>query len=300
MHRIFIMCLLLLYGSFAVGQNDSEPSKSELKKAERKARDKYLGFGLGMAYVKVIDNATSPLLYKGLVFPATKVDYLVHSERIIKTLEAEFSFGNLYSRTETPWYDPANTSYFASIRFNILYSIKKFAKDRINWYIGPELNINGHFRVNYKYGNSAFTFDNYNGIGVASRMEYPFRWKSKKVKAWFMNFNRRDRELRLSWQLSVPVVSYMIRPTYVTITNFIDPNLQAKVTSENTDGGLFVPLNIRSQTELYYILHNQNMLKLSYIWNFYNHDPGYNKVQSAYHGFLFSFTFKFNNQNSSK
>jgi len=293
----FILFFASLLG-FAQDLPDSKPANP--KKAERKARDKYLGLGLGLAYIHVTDNATSPLLYKGLQFPAAKLDYLVHSEKIIKTLEVDFSFGDLSTRTETPWYDPTNTSYFVAIRFNMLYNIKKLAKGRINWYIGPEVNINGHFRVNYKYGNSAFTFDNYNGLGVATRFEFPFSYTSKKVKVWFMNFNRRDRDLRLSWQLSMPVVSYMIRPTYVTITNFIAPDLQSKITSDHTDGGFFVPLNIRSQTELYYILHNQNMLKLSYIWNFYHHDPGYNKVQSAYHGFLFSFIFKFNQQPSTK
>ena len=218
----------------------------------------------------------------------------MHSEKIIKTLESDFSFGSLRTRTSTPWYDPTNTSFFLSLRFNILFNVKKLANDRINWYVGPEFNINGHFRINYKYGNSALNFDNYNGIGVATRFELPLRYSSKKVKLWFMKFNRRDRDLRLSWQLSTPVLSYLVRPTFVTITNFIDPELQASITPDNTDTGFFVPLNLRSQTELYYILHNQNMLKLSYIWNFYHYNPGYNKVQSAYQGFLFSFIFKFN------
>ncbi|MEZ5083988.1 MAG: hypothetical protein R2750_11150 [Bacteroidales bacterium] len=288
---VFLFAFSLIYA-----QEENPDENKTTKKMIRKARDRYLGLGLGFSYMKVIDNTTSPLLYKGLQFPYAKLDYLVHSENRIKTLETEFSFGWLNTRTETPWYDPQNTSYLLIIRYNILYRLRSVLKDKINWYLGPEFNINGQFRVNYKYGNSAFTFDNYNGVGVATRFEFPFSYSARKVKIWFMNFNRRDRNLRLSWQLSTPVVSFMIRPTYVTITNFIDPDLQTKITSENTDGGFFVPLNIRSQTELFYELHNQNMFKLSYIWNFYNHDPGYNKVQSAYHGFLFSFIFKFNNK----
>lgn len=292
MRNIIIALFVLgLFGSeIVLAQSGETTSKKEV----RKARDRHLGLGLGMAYIRVTDQATSPLTYQGLQFPAAKLDYLVHSDRLIKTFETDFSFGNLNSRTETPWYNPANTSYFVAIRFNILYSLTKFAGERINWYLGPEFNINGHFRVNYKYGNSAFTFDNYNGVGVATRLELPFSYKAKKIKIWFMNFNRRNRDLRLSWQLSTPVVSYMIRPTFVTITNFIDPALQAKITEENTTGGFFIPLNIRSQTELHYVLQNQNMVKLSYIWNYFSHKPDYNQVQSAYHGFLLSFVFKFN------
>lgn len=283
------MLALILAGS-AFSQEDL---KSE-RKAVRKARDRHLGFGFGMAYIRVMDQATSPLVYKGLQYPAAKLDYQVHSDKIIKSLEADFSFGYLYTRTETPWYDPSNTSYFVALRYFQLWSVARIAQQKVNFYLGPELNVNGHFRVNYKYGNSAFTFDNYNGLGLATRFEIPFHWKARQVKIWFMNFNRRDRDLRFSWHLSTPVVSYMVRPTYVTITNFIDPDLQTAITPDHTSGGFFIPLNIRSQSELLYTLHNENMLKLSYIWNFYHHDPGYNKVQSAYHGFLFSFVFKFN------
>jgi hypothetical protein len=287
-----ISLLLAFMVSLPIYAGDKE--KRELKKTERKARDKYLGMGLGFSCVKVMDQATSPLLYKGLNFPFASLGYMTHSDRVIKTFETDFIYGKLKSRTETPWYESRNTSYYLAIRYNILYRLREIVNDKINWYLGPEFNINGHFRINYKYDNSALTFDNYNGIGVATRFEFPFSYKSSSFKFLGITFNRHDRDLRLSWQLSTPVVSYLIRPTYVTITNFIDPDLRTKITDEQTTVGLFVPFNLRSQTELYYILHNQNMFKLSYVWNFFSHDPGYNKVQSAFHGFQFSFIFKFN------
>lgn len=275
-------------------------TKKETRKLIRKSRDRYLGLGLGFSHIKVVDNTTSPLMYKGFQMPYSSLGYLIHSKKRIKTFEIDFSFGFLKSRTNTPWYDPQNTSFYTNIRYNILYYLRSFSKERINWYIGPEFNINGHFRINYKYGNSAFTFDNYNGAGIATRFEFPFSWKGRKYRFLGKDRNRRDRNLRLSWQLSTPVVSFVIRPTYVTITNFIDPELQTKITSEHITGGFFVPFNLRSQTELYYILHNQNMFKLSYVWNFFSHDPGYNKVQSAFHGLYLAFIFKFNNKASSE
>ncbi len=290
----FVLLLLFLLIIVSLPAHSRDKEKRELKKTERRARDKYLGLGLGFSYVKVTDQATSPLLYKGFNFPFASLGFMTHSDKIIKTFETDFSFGNLKSDIETPWYDSPNTSYYLAIRYNILYRLRKIVNEKINWYLGPEFNINGHFRVNYKYDNSALTFDNYYGLGIATRFEYPFSWKSSSFKFLGINFNRRDRDLRLSWQLSTPVASFLIRPTYVTITNFIDPDLRTKITDEQTTGGIFVPFNLRSQTELYYILHNQNMFKLSYVWNFYSHDPGYNKVQSAFHGLAFSFIFKFN------
>jgi hypothetical protein len=287
-----------IYENALFAQDASD--KKITRKQERKARDKYLGLGLGFSHVKIIDQSTSPLMYKGFQFPYLSLGYLTHSKKRIKTVEVDFSFGFLKTRTITPWAEPRNMSFYTNIRYNILYYLRSFATDRINWYIGPEFNINGHFRVNYKYGNSAFTFDNYNGVGIATRIEFPFGWKGRTYRFLGKDRNRNDRDLRISWQLSMPVANLVIRPTYVTITNFVDPELRAKITRDHLNGGFFVPLNLRSQMELYYILQNQNMFRLTYVWNFFHHDPGYNKVQSAFHGVYFAFVFKFNQKNTAQ
>ena len=200
---ITVVLFILLFAVVAhTNQCEAQDTitKKESRKLIRKSRDRYLGLGLGFSHIKVVDNATSPLMYKGFQIPYTSIGYLIHSKKRIKTLEIDFSFGYLKSRTETPWYDPQNTSFYTNIRYNILYYLRSFAKNRINWYIGPEFNINGHFRVNYKYGNSAFTFDNYNGAGFATRFELPFSWKARKYRFLGKDRNRRNRELRLSWQ----------------------------------------------------------------------------------------------------
>lgn len=292
--RLILISCFLGFIITTFSQEAIQEKTSSTKKEVRKARDKYLALGMGFSKVKVMDQATSPLLYGGMEIASAKLDYLVHSEKVIKTLEAEFGFGWLKSGTISPWYNPTITSYRFNLRYNQLYSIQKFARGKINWYLGPEANMNGHFRVNYKYDNSALNFEAYTGLGIATRFEFPMHYDAKQLKLWFIKINRRDRDLRLNWQFSTPIVGYIIRPTYVTVTNFIDPDLQTSINPGQTAFGLFIPVNLRSQTELYYMLHNQNMLKLSYIWNFYSYDAGFNKVQSASHGFLLSFVFKFN------
>lgn len=287
---ISFLTYFVLSSAFCFSQ---EVSKKEIRKQQRKDRDKYLETGFGGSIVKAVDNATSPLMYKGFA-PATSINYLVHSEKVIKALETDFSFGFLNSRTESPWYQQQNTSIIFNIRFYKLYQLRRIFKEKVNWYLGGEVFINSHFRINTKYGNSAFNFEGYTGLAASTRFEFPFSYKARKVKIWFMKFNRRDRDLRLSFQTSLPIVNYLVRPTYVTVTNFIDPELQSAITKDHTYGGFFVPFSIRTNTELFYILHNQNMLKLSYAWTFFSHNPGYNKVQTATHNFMFSYIFKFN------
>jgi len=277
---IFLGVFLFLFQQLEASRNFSSPADKEKKEArtlEKKSRDRYLGLGLGFSRVKVIDQATSPLLYKGTEFPFLSLGYLTHSYRIVRTFEIDFSMGSLKTRTNTDWQDSKNSSYYIVMRYNQLYRVRPILHDKVNWYLGPEANFNGHIRYNLKYENSGINYDTYFGLGVSNRFEFPFRI--------------RKRRLRLSWQLSMPVVGFVIRPSYVTIPHYFDSNIFSTL---SVKGGFFTPFNIRSQAELYWVLKNQNMFKLNYIWNFYNHNPGYNKVQSAFHGFNFSFIFKFN------
>jgi len=281
MRILFLICALIFIFEQAMADDNSSPpadkEKKEERKIEKKSRSRYLWLGMGLSIVKVIDNATSPLLYKGVEFPYVSLGFMAHSDKKIRIFEIDYSSGSLKSRTETDWEDLRINSYYIVLRFNKLYRVRPIWKDRINWYLGPEANGNIHVRYNPKFENSSVNYDTYFGLGISNRFELPLQTKK--------------RRLRFSWQLSMPIVGFIIRPSYVTIPHYFDSNIMATLT---TKGGFFVPFNIRSQLEFYYELRNQNMFKLSYIWNFMNHNPGYNKVQSAFHGIQFSFIYKLN------
>ena len=284
---VLLFCIFLfLFQHTEAGNHFLLPADKEKKEArelEKKARGRYLWLGIGLSYVKLIDNATSPLLYKGVEFPFISFGYLAHSEKKVRTFELDYSSGSLKTRTNTDWQDLRTSSYYIVMRYSQLYRLRQILNNKINWYLGPEVNFNGHIRYNEKYENSAVTYDNYFGLGICNRFEFPFRIRTRKI--------------RLSWQLSLPIVSFIIRPSYVTMAHYFDSNIMSTI---STEGGFFTPFNIRSQMEIYYVLKNQNMFKLSYIWNFYHHNPGYNKAQSAFHGIQFSFIFKFNNHKEKK
>jgi hypothetical protein len=127
-------------------------------------------------------------------------------------------------------------------------------------------------------------------------MEFPFNYESKDCKFLGMKLHRRDRKLLLSWKLYVPVFTSIYRPNYVSILNFIDPETSVFKT-ENLHSGIFTFLEIQSDIELYYFLHNGNILKLSYLWEYHQYKPGANDVRGAMNGLGFSFVFKFNKSN---
>ncbi len=293
----YISFLLLLCSLFIFQTGFSQETKADKKlrrKTERKARDKYLSSGFGVTKMSAKDKATSPLLYSG---PAgfANLEYLIHSEKLIKTFDLSAGGGTL--KTDKDNHHNLTRGYATGIYFNFrfLYLIKivKFAKDKVTWYIGPGLDLTNYSRINFKYGNSAYNYEYMLDIGIASRIEFPFGHQSKECKFLGMKFRRRYRQYRLSWQLYMPVAGSIFRPGYVSITNFSAPE-ESVFNSTILQTGVFKYFELSSNIELFYILHNGNMLKLSYLWEYYRFNPGFNKVQGALNGIYFSFVFKFN------
>ncbi len=296
--RIFtiIFLLLLLLSKAGHSQEKKQGTKSvtrALKKTERKARNKYLSSGFGIVKMSAKDKATSPLLYSGAT-AFGNLQYLVHSHKLIKTFEISAAGGTLKTDKEShPVTRSSATGLYFDLRFLYLAKLIDFAKDKVTWYLGGGIDFTNYARINYKYGNSAYNYEFMLDAGVASRIEFPFGHKSKDCKFLGMRLHRRDRRYRLSWQIYLPVAGMIYRPGYVTVTNFSDPE-EKLFNGDNLKGGIFRFFQINSTVELFYILHNGNMLKLSYLWEYHQYNPGYNKVQGALNGIYFSFIFRFN------
>ncbi len=294
MRYFLLMFLSVLFLQQNIVAQETKQERKNRKKTERKARNKYLGAGIGLAKMSAKDKATSPLLYTGPTAIAN-LDYLVHSDKLIKTVEFAAGASMLLTDEDTHYGLTRSYAYglYFNFRFTHNFKAAQFAKNKVSWYVGPGLNFTNFSRINQKYGNSMFNYEYMSGIGLSSRMEFPFSYKSKDFKFLGLKLHRRDRDLRLNWKLYFPVFTSIYRPGYVVVPNFIDPETEL-FTSENLKTGIFTFLQIQSEINLHYLLHNGNMLRLSYLWEYYQYKPGNNNVQGAINGFRFSFVFKFN------
>ena len=288
------MFLSVLFLQQNIVAQETKQERKNRKKTERKARNKYLGAGIGLAKMSAKDKATSPLLYSGPSAIAN-LDYLVHSDKLIKTVEFAAGASMLLTDEDTHYGLTRSYAYglYFNFRFTHNFKVFQFANDKVGWYVGPGLNFTNFSRINPKYGNSMFNYEYMSGIGVSNRIEFPFSYKSKDFKFLGLKFHRRDRDLRLSWKLYLPVFTSIYRPGYVVVPNFIDPETEL-YNSDNLKTGIFTFLQIQSEINLHYQLHNGNMLRFSYLWEYYQYKPGSNNVQGAMNGLSFSFMFKFN------
>ena len=98
----------------------------------------------------------------------------------------------------------------------------------------------------------------------------------------------------LSYRLDVPFITHVIRPNYLNIYNYIDPeNNWLKERFRDSDWlsvGKFTSIN--SQLSLSYIIKAGNMVRFTYGWEYYSLN---NKLhaRNASHDFEMALLFNF-------
>jgi len=301
--KIKILIILIVIGSFLSVNAQSHKVDSvkiakkkakQLKKASRKARNRYILVNFGLNISKMKDQTVSPLLYKG-----SGINYGVSYFRLDKKKVNfyDFNINNSTLNISNSDITQGSDSRLFKTYLNI-YSLYGIANihNKIFLYFGWHFKNSFISYVNPKYMNSGYIFSGFSESGGTVRFDLPFSWKSKKSKFLFFNINRKDRQLRLSFMLGLPLFTHILRPQYAGIDNFVDGKGQA-ITHEVAFVGKYI--NFDSKIELLYELGNYNLLKLSYNWDFLHYDPGYNKIQAANHYFNISFVFKLNKHQKS-
>lgn len=255
----------------------------------------YLETGSGISFIKVRDEATSPLLYRNLALPNVKLGLDFYGEKTIIGFHNDFVFGNLRNHVSSAWYESPLTSFYITSHLEMLFNIKK-AENELKLFTGPAWDNLIHFRVNDEYGNSGMNYDILLGLGIAGRMEYPIHIPFREFNIVGIPFSRKERQISINWQLNFPLLNLLFRPAYGTILYplFDNPDNYTIVDADNINAGIVRPFYVRSEVELNYYLQNYNFLQLAYAWDFFSFNPGFNKVQTAYHGIMFSYVFRFN------
>ena len=291
---LFLIILDLVFVNAQTNTDSIKIAKKQariIKKTERKSRNRYLLFNIGTGITKQKDQTVSPLLYKGNNF-SFGLSYMRLDKRKINIYNLNFNTASL-SLSNTDIYQGSNTSVY---NFNLdiysLYGITDIGT-KLRFYLGWHLTNNFTMSYNAKYMNSAVVMGFFMENGITTRIDLPFSWKAKNSKFLFFKIKRKDRQLRASFMLSLPLfTNTLLRPEYAGITNFVDGKSNISTETKTCTYGKYFALN--TKLELLYELGNYNLFKIAYNWNFLHYNPGYNKLQIANHYFLLSFVFKLN------
>lgn len=253
----------------------------------------FLEIGVGANYNAIRDEGTSPLTYKGFI-PGIHFQYLFHNNRFLGCIDENFSIGNLNTRN-FPADKNRAVAYNNDLSFDALYLLKKRGKFAV--FGGGKLGTMANIRSNDKFNNASLNYEFMIDLSPSVLMEYQTSWNAAKVNLGILTMNRRDRNIKLQYGISLPVVATILRPGFVTINDFVDDNslaIEMKDTRLVTVSRL---LMVRSRFNFYYILHNRNMLKFNYNFTFFNYNRRFNPVKSINSAFFVSIVFRFNNNN---
>ena len=277
---IILKCLLSNY----LGAQNADSSTNKLASGNARienAKNLFLQFGFGGSLFNVRDKSTSPLIYSGSMVSGN-IGLYYFSDRSYYSIDECFSYGNLGTRNYPEIENSRADSYNNFFQVNFLWRLNHFKSKYYRYYLGTHLDLISNFRNNQKFNNANLNYEIMMGIGPSFCVYHQFQLRDLK-----------NRTMAVTATLNIPLLIPVLRPQYNVVGDFVAGKHQVEISNTQLKfiNKLFAPnLNL----QMYYFLRNKNALKISYFWNFYRYDPGFNAVNAVNSTLTFSFLYRFN------
>lgn len=240
-------------------------------------KTQYLTIGAGSAYQTTNDEGMSPLRYQGQLVSA-HLGYEATTMKKIQRWDLLFNYGftkpNPYTNRNQVW-----EGYFDYV---YLQRLRPIGDGYGNLYLGGAANILGNFRYNSRIVNTDLFYDVFLSASIASAVDYQFKLK--------------NRLFLVTYQLSLPLLSYGFQPPYSGLFNVAPPEEAEQYVDEVLENSVLGSWNkffgVKSVAELAYPLKKGNQLKLQYTWNFYSAKIEHHRVANADQILLFVLCFR--------
>ena len=244
-----------------------------------KATQRYFTSSLGLKNIQLRDQHMSPVTYYGSII-SPGIGLLKRKEKSISEFSLNLTLGSVQAKNGSEL-RPMRGDYF---RTDIHYSYQKFVRNifdqQVRWYLGGKFRSHANVRLNEQLDTGFITFIFTNGLSLATTLE-------RDITIF-------NRKMTLSYNLDIPVITHVIRPNYLNIYNYIDPeNDWLKERFRDSDWlsvGKFSSIN--SQLSLSYTIKAGNMIRFTYGWEYYALNNKL-KARNASHDFSVALLFNF-------
>jgi hypothetical protein len=284
--RTTIYLVLILVGAVLSDSVYGQDAKKQRK------FNHFLELGLGLNYHAVRDLGTSPLTYTGFQ-PAFHLQYFFANQKFMGIVDENFYIGKLKTRNFSSKDDNKAHSYNNELSFSAFYNYRNYRNSSL--FFGGELGTLVNIRLNDKFNNANLNYEFFVSLSPSLLYEYRSSWSAGKLNLGLFSVNKRDRSFKFQYGLTIPVFTTLLRPGFITISDFVNEN-NLMVEMENIKfvsfDRLFV---IKNKFNFYYILHNNNMLKFNYVFNYYSYYQNLNPVKGFNSAFFVSIVFRFTN-----
>lgn len=259
--------ILLIVFVFAISAISTAQEKDSISKNPYKAH--YMAIGTGGTFSHIKDDIMSPLNYYGFgfgLFPSL----IFEREKSINRFNISASYSAMTNLIAE--HNGRALNLQTDLDYFHLRKLKKPFLETFDWYVGGGLNTSSNFRWHNQLNNSSFVYANFFSISASSFVTKTFNFWGTD---WIINY-----------QLTMPLISTDIRPNYIGVINFIEPepDYVGEIMDLMTVSTLNKFFKLNSRFDFGFKLKNGNQVLFNYMWDYYTFRKN-SRIDAAYHLF---------------
>lgn len=247
---------------------------------------KYLGIGILGDYQSSRDFGVSPLIYKGYHFGGTG-ELGFEGKRWDIAIDGGVGVGES-KVTKVAVFTAESTVFYYNGRF--LYKIWDKNDGKLDFRAGLHLGGYSAQRVTPAFLNASLVWESINTLFVSGKLNWRLSYAQSERKLLFIKQREGTRYLKLSTQLSLPVLNAVWRPDYAYIDDFSDGDADVFENNKLRFGGL----RLQWRSDAYYYLLNGNAIRLSYLWDALRSSGEINRLELGHHQLLLGMMIRLN------
>lgn len=269
--RLWPLLLILWTTQAALTQNNTLRLGSSALSPPERPLSRYLELGFGATLHRLQDPAVSPMIYTGGPI-AIELGFEKRKPHSISRFALSGDIGRLDSKNATELRPMASNYFQADLSYQYLRRLPALSANRFTWFLGGQYRWHNSIRLTPQNDTGFITFLIANSISVAARGETALQLFGRQVE--------------LGWIGSLPLLSHVIRPSYLNLYNYLDP--EHDWLQERLEASEILTFNrfpgFQSRLEFTYPIANGNQLRFAYDWGFYHYN-GSRRVNAGRHGF---------------
>ena len=265
----YILCLYCSLFTINVYGQDSPTTKSI---------NRFLYLGTGLTFQNLQDPAVSPMIYAGGPIHFS-IGYEKQKQNLISGIELNADFGALSAANATDLRPMRSSFYRFDLQYTYLRRAFKLKNNKYTIWLGGKYLWHNSIRMTPQNDTGFISFLIANSLKATGVLQRQF------------TFNQ--RQITFSYGLDIPLLSHVIRPSYLNLYDYLSP--ENNWVGERMEESRIYTLNkfpgVNSTFELDYPIAGGNVFRVAYQWEFY-HLNTTRRVNYARHLLQFSFLAK--------
>lgn len=273
---IVIFCFLLL------GQL---PAQEKSMQADFRY-GKYFNVAALLDYQSSRDFGVSPLVYRGFHYGGM-VELGFEGPRWDISLDGGLGVGES-SIAKVATFVSESTVFYYNARF--LRKIWDKDEGKLDFRAGLHLGGYSAQRVTPAFLNASLVWESINTLFASAKVNWRHSHAQSAGKFLFIRQREGLRHIKLSSQLSLPILNSVWRPDYAYIDDFSDGDADVFANNKLNFGGL----RLQWRSDAYYYLLNGNALRLTYLWDAQRSADAINRLELGHHQMVLGIMIRLN------